>query len=68
MAHWTATIEVTHTEPEKPQERDQYGNIKKDVTPRSVTEVDRIIIRDKTIDGLRAKIIQHVELIDGNIV
>lgn len=57
--HFTATIEVSETI----HTTTSSSNRGEDKTTREVREVSRVVIRSKTLEGLRAKVAGHIELI-----
>lgn len=62
--HYTATVEVTRTDPGKPADTDRYGTVRTPATDREVTEVTRFVARAATVEALRAKLTKFVDLIE----
>lgn len=61
--HYTALIEITKTSPEKREPTSGYNATPK-VTPRSVTEVTRVVVRSTELFKLVEKIKAHVDLVE----
>lgn len=65
--HYTAVLEVTKTTPPAPPTttyRDSRHPAPADPSPRSVSEVARVVIRAASLEALVAKVGAHAALIE----